>query len=135
MDIKKISPFLSVSPQIGPSDLGILVSQGFRTVICNRPEGEADDQPATDTLRAAAQRNGLAFHHQPVKSGQVTDDDVAAFASLLEAAEGPVLAFCRTGTRSITLWALSEARHLSPDAVLAAALGQGYDLEGLSLAE
>jgi sulfide:quinone oxidoreductase len=66
-----------------------------------------------------------------VKPGQVTDDDVAAFASLLSRASGPVLAFCRTGTRSTTLWALSEAHHLTPDAILAAARSTGYDLESL----
>ena len=131
MDIKKVSPFISVSAQISPADVGILASQGFRTIISNRPDGEADDQPSTDVLRQAAERHGLDFHAQPVKSGQITDDDVAAFASLLDDAAGPVLAFCRTGTRSITLWALVESRHLSASAVLATALSQGYDLEGL----
>jgi sulfide:quinone oxidoreductase len=131
MDIKKISPFLSVSPQITAADVGILATQGFRTIICNRPDGEADDQPAMASIGAAAERHGLRFHEQPVKSGQLTDDDVDRFAALLELAEGPVLAFCRTGTRSITLWALSEARHLSPDSILASARNQGYDLEGL----
>ncbi len=131
MDIKRVSPFLSVSPQITPADVGILAGQGFRTIISNRPDGEADDQPTTEALRAAAERHGLAFHALPVQSGRVTDDDVAEFASLLSVVEGPALAFCRTGTRSITLWALSEARHLSADAVLATARSQGYDLEGL----
>jgi sulfide:quinone oxidoreductase len=131
MDIKKISPFFSVSAQISPADVGVLASQGFRTIISHRPDGEADDQPGTEELRDAAARHGLAFHAQPVRAGQVSDDDVSAFASLLDGAEGPVLAFCRTGTRSITLWALVESRHLSTSAVLATALSQGYDLEGL----
>ncbi|MFN2167516.1 MAG: TIGR01244 family sulfur transferase, partial [Anaerolineae bacterium] len=131
MDIKKISPFLSVSPQITTADVGILATQGYRTIICNRPDGETNDQPTMASVQAAAERHGIRFHEQPVKSGQVTDDDVDRFAALLGDAEGPVLAFCRTGTRSITLWALSEARHLSADSILAAAQTQGYDLEGL----
>ncbi len=131
MDIKTISPFLSVSAQISESDVGILASRGFRTIISNRPDGEADDQPSTQALREAAGRHGIIFHAQPVKSGRITDDDVGAFASLLDGAAGPVLAFCRTGTRSISLWALAESHHLSPDVLLAATLSQGYDLEGL----
>ena len=131
MDIRKITPFLSVASQITPSDVGILASQGYRTVICNRPDGEADDQPGSADIAAAAERSGLQFHMQPVQSGKVTDEDVDAFAALLGEAEGPVLAFCRTGTRSISLWALSEARHLSVDSILATATEHGYDLAGL----
>ncbi len=131
MDIKQLSPFLSVSPQISPADVGILASQGYRTIICNRPDGEADDQPSTAEIGAAAERHGLTFHAQPVRAGQVTDDDVAQFAVLLRDAEGPVLAFCRTGTRSISMWALSEAHHLSTDAILTTAAGHGYDLASL----
>ncbi len=131
MDIKQISPFLSVSPQISPNDVGILASHGYRTIICNRPDGEADDQPETGEIAAAAERHGLTFHHQPVVAGSVSDDDVDTYATLLAEAEGPVLAFCRTGTRSISMWAMSEAHHLSTDAILAAAAVQGYDLESL----
>ncbi len=131
MDIKKISPSLSVSAQITPTDVGILASQGFRTIICHRPDGESAEQPASAEIAAAAERHGLAFHHQPVQSGQVLDEDADRFAALLGEAEGPVLAFCRTGTRSITLWALSEAPHLAIDAILATAAGHGYDLAGL----
>jgi sulfide:quinone oxidoreductase len=131
MDIKKISPFLSVSPQITAADVGILASQGFRTIVCNRPDGEADDQPASAEVAAAAERHGLAFHYQPVIAGKVTDEDVDAYAALLAAAEGPALAFCRTGTRSISMWAMSEAHHLSIEAILSTAGAHGYDLESL----
>jgi len=132
MDIKKISPFIAVSPQISVTDIGILASQGYRSIICNRPDGEGDDQPRASELAAAAQRHGMDFHYQPVISGQVSDDDVADFGALMASVDGPVLAFCRTGTRSITLWALSEIRHLTVPSVLAAARALGYDLEGLS---
>ncbi|MGD8416404.1 MAG: TIGR01244 family sulfur transferase [Pseudomonadales bacterium] len=131
MDIRKISPFFSVSPQISPADVGILASQGYRTIICNRPDGEADDQPDAAEIGAAAKRHGLTFHAHPVRAGQVTDDDVTQFASLLGDAEGPVLAFCRTGTRSISLWALGEAHHLPADTLLSTAAALGYDLASL----
>ena len=131
MDIKKISPFLSVSPQISAADVGILAGHGYRTIICNRPDGEADDQPDAAEIAAAALRHGIAFHHQPVVAGKVSDADVDTYAALLAQAEGPVLAFCRTGTRSISMWAMSEAHHLSTDAIMATASANGYELESL----
>jgi len=131
MDIRKLSPFVSVSPQISEGDVGILASLGYRTIVCNRPDGEAEDQPHSELLARAADRHGLRFHAQPVESGKVTDDDVAAFASLLRTVEGPVLAFCRTGTRSMSLWALSQAPHLTSRAILETAAAAGYDLSNL----
>jgi sulfide:quinone oxidoreductase len=128
MKIAKLTPFLSVSPQITEADLGALAAQGFRAVINNRPDGEAEDQPESAVLAAAAGRVGLEYRHVPVVSGKITDDDVAAFAEALDEVKGPVLAFCRTGTRSTTLWALAEARHLDPAAILATAADAGYDL-------
>jgi sulfide:quinone oxidoreductase len=131
MRITPLTPFLSVSPQIAAQDLGILAAQGFRSVICNRPDGEAEDQPANAELAAAAARLGLAWRHLPVVSGKVTDSDVEAFARTLAEVKGPVLAFCRTGTRSTTLWALSEAWHLDPEAILQTTKAAGYDLSSL----
>jgi len=132
MNTKKISPLFSVSSQISVTDFGTLASQGYRTIINNRPDAEADDQPNSYELAAAAQRQGLHFHAQPVESGKITDADVVAFASLLKTVEGPVLAFCRTGTRSMTLWSLSQAPQLSTRAILGSAAAAGYNLENLT---
>lgn len=131
VDRKKLTPFLWVSPQISESDVGSLAAAGFRTVICNRPEAESSDQPPTATLEQAVKRQGMTFVHLPVRSGDITDQNVRDFRHLLETVDGPVLAFCRTGTRSTSLWALSEARHLNPDTILATASDAGYDLSGL----
>lgn len=131
MSIKKLTPFLHVSPQIAEPELGALAAQGFRAVISNRPDGEEEGQPKSAELAAAAERLGLAYRHLPVVSGRVTDADVAAFATALGELPGPVLAFCRTGTRSVSLWALAEAWHLDPEAILRAAAEIGYDLGGL----
>ncbi|HEX6114894.1 MAG TPA: TIGR01244 family sulfur transferase [Geminicoccaceae bacterium] len=131
MKIAKLTPFLAVSPQIAEADLGALAAQGFRAVINNRPDGEAEDQPESAALAAAAGRVGLEYRRVPVVSGKITDDDVASFAQALDEVKGPVLAFCRTGTRSTTLWALAEARHLAPEAILATAAEAGYDLAAL----
>ena len=131
MVIKKLTPGLSVAPQISVGDIGLAAAQGFRAIINNRPEGESGDQPAEAELRAAAEAHGLAYRHQPVVSGKVTDEDGAAFGALLEDLEGPVLAFCRTGTRCATLWGLSQAGRLSADAIIETAKGAGYDLSGI----
>ena len=132
MDIKQVTPFLSVTPQITEADISVLKSMGFQTIINNRPDGEEDRQPASDTLKAAAETHGIAYFHQPIVPGKMSDDDVARFAETLKQVQGPVLAFCRTGTRAISLWALSEAWHMSPSRLLETAKGAGYDLSGLA---
>lgn len=128
MEIHQLTPFLSVSPQITAADVGLAAAKGFKSIICNRPENESQDQPDMAGIRDAAERQGIAWHYQPVVSGQITDEDVTRFHELMNSLQGPVLAFCRTGTRCCTLWALSEAHHLSPAAILTAASAAGYDL-------
>lgn len=129
--LKKLTPFLSVAPQIGEADVGALSALGFRAIINNRPDGEAADQPTSAQLEAAAKRHGLAYRHVPVISGQVPDGAAQDFRAALDELKGPVLAFCRTGTRSTTLWALAEAHHLTADALVATAAAAGYELEGM----
>ncbi|PSL12078.1 sulfide:quinone oxidoreductase [Marinobacterium halophilum] len=128
MDIHQLTPFFSVSPQITAADIGLAASLGFKAIICNRPEDESQDQPDMTDIRAAAERHGLTWHYQPVISGNITDTDVAAFRKLMNELHGPVLAFCRTGTRCSTLWALSEAQHLDVEAILKTTAAAGYDL-------
>ncbi len=131
MDLKPISPFFTVSPQLSARDVGVAASAGFKAIINNRPDNEGDDQPASAELEAAAKASGLDYRHIPVKPGQISDADIAAFTDAMNEVTGPVLAFCRTGTRSASLWALSEARHMDADALIKAAGAAGYDLSGL----
>jgi sulfide:quinone oxidoreductase len=131
METKTLTPFLAVSGQIGEDDIGSLASRGYHTIINNRPDEEEEGQPSSDELENAARRHGMEYRHIPVVSGQLTDEKVAAFAATLEEVRGPVLAFCRTGNRSVSLWALSEARHLDPEAILKTVSEAGYDLNGL----
>lgn len=128
MEVHQLTPFLSVSPQLTAADVGLAASMGFKAIICNRPDQESHDQPDTDDIRAAAERHGLEWRYQPVVSGQITDTDVAAFHELMNSLRGPVLAFCRTGTRCTTLWALAEAPRLDVDAILKTTAAAGYDL-------
>lgn len=131
MDIKKIAPDLSVSPQMTPQDVGIAASQGFRSIIINRPDDESSHQPRHREIEEAAQRQGLSVRYVPVIPGNVTDADVEAFDKAMHELPAPALAYCRTGTRSASLWALSQAGHLSTDAILKTVAAAGYDLSSL----
>ena len=79
---------------------------GFKSIICNRPDNEQPGQPSAAEIRRAAEAAGLSFRHVPIISGQpATGDDVAAMAQALDELEGPVFAYCRSGTRSTNLFA------------------------------
>ncbi|MFP8834092.1 TIGR01244 family sulfur transferase [Hydrogenophaga sp. XSHU_21] len=131
MDLKRLTPDLSVTAQIGPADLSAIAALGFTTVICNRPDGEQPGQPDHDTLAQAARALGLRFHHQPVITGQVTPDQGKAFGELLAQAGGPVLAYCRSGMRCTTLWAYANADRQPWQDLLNTAAQAGYDLSRL----
>jgi uncharacterized protein (TIGR01244 family) len=104
MTITWLIPALAVSPQIQVSDLAGLKAQGFRAIIDNRPDGEVPEQPNSVALEAEALRLGLDFAYLPITPGEMTDHDAVEFARALHGADGPVLAFCRTGARSTALW-------------------------------
>jgi sulfide:quinone oxidoreductase len=132
MDIRKINRGLSVSPQIAPADMAELKMAGFRSIICNRPDGEGNDQPTFSEIEEAARAAGLEARYMPVVPGRVADEDAGRFDEALSDLPGPVLAYCRTGTRSTTLWALGRgrARHATAD-ILAATKAAGYDMSGV----
>jgi sulfide:quinone oxidoreductase len=129
--VTKLTPNISVAHQLTEQDLEQAAAAGFKTIINNRPDDEAPDQPRSDELSAAAQRLGLAYHHIPAVSGQITSEQVKAFRTALGGAEKPALAFCRTGTRSTTLWALAASDRLSANEILQTTSDAGYNLESL----
>jgi uncharacterized protein (TIGR01244 family) len=131
MQLKPLTDTLSVAPQISVDNLAALAAQGFRSIVNNRPDGEAADQPAHASIAAEATRLGLSYRHVPVISGQLQDADVTSFAAALDEMPMPMLAFCRTGTRSTMLWALVTARTQPVDDVMRTAAAAGYDLESM----
>lgn len=132
MTAKPITPTLSVSEQVQPQDMGGLAASGFRAVICNRPDGEGADQPTFAEIEAAAKAAGMETAYLPIVSGKVGDADALAFGAALDRLPKPVLAYCRTGTRSTTLWSLSEGGRGRPlPEILTAAKGAGYDMAGV----
>lgn len=131
MDIRTVSESFAVAPQFAPDQMAQLAQSGFACVICNRPDGEEAGQPSVETMRDAAQSAGLAFHHIPVSGGAFPPAAIAAFAAVRRGTDGPALAFCRTGTRSITLETLANPEGISPAERLSRAEAAGYDLSGL----
>ena len=107
-DIRPVTDAFATAPQLQPGDMAEAAARGYRVVICNRPDGEAPDQPSAEAMRSAAESAGLRFVRAPF-AGMPQPAHVAAFAQALDEADGPVLAFCRSGTRSITAWALAQA--------------------------
>ncbi len=132
MDIRRITDSLSVSPQILVGDMPAIRDAGFRAIICNRPDGEGADQPTHEEIAAAAREVGIAMRYMPVVPGKVADADADAFGAAQDDLPGPVLAYCRTGTRSATLWSLSEAGKRPMAAILAATRNAGYDMNGVA---
>ncbi|TNH37831.1 bifunctional protein tyrosine phosphatase family protein/NAD(P)/FAD-dependent oxidoreductase [Paracoccus haeundaensis] len=131
MDPRTLSPQFAVSPQITPQDIPALKAQGYRAIIANRPDGEGADQPTFAEIEAAAHAAGMQARYIPISGGMVGDDDVEAFRSALRAVPGPVLAYCRSGTRSATLWSLAQADDMPLPQILAATSTAGYDLSGV----
>lgn len=131
MKLTSVSETFAVSPQLEAVDMRELADAGFSAVICNRPDGEEPSQPTVASIREAAEAAGLDFHHIPVSGGEFPPVAIEAFAKVREEAEGKVLAFCRTGTRSITLNALANVEDESAAERINRAQRAGYDLSGL----
>ncbi len=131
MDLRKLSEDVTVAPQITGGDIPAIRAAGFRSVICHRPDGEGADQPLSQELRDAATAAGLEFRYQPIVSGMLSDLDAKEFGVLLGELPKPVLAYCRTGTRSAALWSLAQAGSKPLPDILAATRAAGYDMSGI----
>lgn len=131
MAFKQLTPSLTVSPQLEAADVEAAARQGFRAIIDNRPDGEEPGQITAAQMEALAAEHGMGFAHVPVIPGKAGESDVAAMVAALHRLEGPVLAYCRTGTRSTTLWALSQVGSQPAGEILESASAAGYDLSDL----
>jgi uncharacterized protein (TIGR01244 family) len=129
---RRVTDRVSVSPQIAVTDLAEAARQGFRLVINNRPDGEEPGQLSSGEMAAAASAAGLDYAHVPVRGGP-TQEQVETQARLIAQANGPTLAYCRSGTRSIVTWALGEALSgaRGRDELVRLGRDAGYDLSGV----
>ena len=131
-EFRRVTERLSVSPQLAPGDMAAAAAQGFVRVVCNRPDAEGPGQPTGAEMKAAAQAAGLDFVHSPFAGMPDAATADAVFAAV-SGAPGPVLAYCRSGTRSVTAWALGSLRAGDHDreSLVALAAGAGYDLSAV----
>ena len=109
MAFQALSPDFAVAGQISPEDVPAIAQAGFKSIVCNRPDGEGGPaQPSFAVIEQAAQAAGLESRNLPVISGHVTPEQVAAMADLLDKLPAPVLAYCRSGARSTNLWQMAR---------------------------
>ncbi|WP_374540625.1 TIGR01244 family sulfur transferase [Sphingorhabdus sp.] len=126
---RKLTDNIYASPQIGLAEVAEAARLGVRLIVNNRPEGESEDQIAGAEIEAAARAAGIDYVAIPVTHSGFSEPQVKAMAKALDGAGGPVLAYCRSGTRSTLLWALSEASQGGdPDALTNMAAKAGYDI-------
>ena len=127
--IRSLTPTFAVAPQLTPDDVRAAAAEGFTTLVNNRPDGEEPDQPTDAALRQAAEAAGMAYLSVPIDPTGPTREKVDAMAAAIEDSPGPVLAFCRSGTRSTFLWALARSQAGEPaDTLIERAAAAGYDI-------
>ena len=130
---RTIDETIAVAPQLSPDDLKDARAQGFTLIVNNRPDGEEPGQPTDAEMARAAADAGLAYRAIPVTHAGFADGTIDAMKMVLEDADGPILAYCRSGTRSCFLWALARARMGDdPQALAQKAEGAGYDLRPIA---
>ncbi len=125
---RSLTDTMFVAPQIGVEEVRAARDAGITLIINNRPDEEEPGQISGAEIEAAAAALGISYIAIPVTHSGFSQPQVKAMANALDAAVGPVLAFCRSGTRSCLLWALAEASQgAEPDDLTEIASGAGYD--------
>ncbi len=104
MDVMKLSQNYAATAQIRPEDVQAIADAGFVTIICNRPDNEEPGQPDAESIRAACGAAGIAFHHVPVTGMYIAPEATLLHRSIIEESDGPVLAYCRSGHRSMVIY-------------------------------
>lgn len=127
-----LTPEVSVAGRLDRADIDALAQAGVRTIINNRPDGEDPGQLPAAEARRVAEAHGIVYHHIPITAVTLSRADVDAFAAVLRQAPSPIVAHCRSGTRSALLWALSRMRE-GADALslITQAAQHGIDIAGL----
>ncbi|WP_296721346.1 TIGR01244 family sulfur transferase [Erythrobacter sp.] len=126
---RKLTENVLVSPQLGVGDIAEAAASGITMIVNNRPDGEDPDAPQGAEIAAAAAAAGLNYVEIPIGHSGFSEPQVDAMIAALDQAEGPILAYCRSGTRSTFLWALAEAKEGSdPEEITRIAARAGYDI-------
>ncbi len=131
MDIRALTPDYAVSPQIDPQDLAVLKAAGYTTVIDNRPDAEIPGPLHGATMKSAAEALGLTFVINPISPGNFSDQVLSTQKAAIDAATGPVFAYCASGNRSSCVWALVQAGQRPTEELIGIPAKFGYNLEAL----
>lgn len=128
-NFRTLSDTVFASEQISLEDILTAKAAGITTIVNNRPDGEEPGAPQSDAIEAEARAAGLAYVSIPIGHSGFSETQIDAMIEAMKAASGPVLAYCRSGTRSTFLWALSSAKMgADPDGIVQAAMAAGYDV-------
>lgn len=98
---------VTVSPQIQPQDIPEIIAAGYKSIICNRPDGESVDQTPYSIIETAAKQAGVPIRNIPVVSGAITIHNVRDMKAALAELPKPVFAYCRSGARCTNLYAMT----------------------------
>lgn len=131
MDIRTLTDDVSVSPQIDAQHMREIAGAGFRSVLCNRPDGEETSQPACSEIEAAAEAEGLVFRSVPMSGHTIPPELLKQFNQALHDLPKPILAYCRSGTRCTMLWAISQHGRMDSADIIESASRAGYDVAGI----
>ena len=131
MDLRPLDETTSVAPMLAPGDMAILAATGVSTIVCNRPDAEVPPDLRAAAMQEAAEAAGMGFVYNPVAMPNLNLEAVEEQADALDGAEGGVVAYCASGTRSAILWALAMAGRMPVDDILARTRAAGYPLDGL----
>lgn len=130
--IRKLDDKTLASSQIHPADVAQLKASGVSMIVCNRPDGEDPGQPTAAEIQDAAEQAGIAFRNIPIRRG-IGPSDVEATEEAMAAADGKLLAYCRSGTRSALAWALARREQgASVEELEQAAERAGFDLRPIA---
>ena len=128
-DFRQLSDAIFASPQIALSDIEAAKDVGIAMIVNNRPDGEDPSAPQGKDIAAAAEAAGLSYVAIPIGHSGFSEPQIDQMIAAMEEASGPILAYCRSGTRSTLLWALAQAKSgEDPEAIARAALAAGYDV-------
>lgn len=129
---RALSPHFAVAPQIDVAAVAAAADKGFALIVNNRPDGEDPSAPQGEAIAAAAAAAGIGYVAIPVGNGGFGTEQIDALALAMRDCDGPILAYCRSGTRSTYLWALASARDgAAAEPLIGAAAEAGFDISGL----
>lgn len=133
VEIKELSGNFSTSAQIGYEDINVAKNMGITTIICNRPDYEDQGQLTAEEVKGFADKLGLSFVHIPISGRGPTKEAVSLTKDAIDASDGPILAYCRSGTRSTILWAVAQAMvgGMTSQELIDTAAYAGHNLDGL----